>query len=1681
MNFGGGASLSIGTWLQNVGALNLTGNGDHLTIGGRLTNTGAINIGGVNLGGATLVTAATLQNSGSLVVQGAVSSPIGATLKIAGAAASTLTGAVRVGGDGLIQFGSGVIASIGVGATLELDGASAKITTGGATVSALGQLASNNGTLILQGDSGYGAGGVTLKTSVGFINNGVFQVDTGSNDGASSITFGGVLTNHGTVNVGATDLFAATTVQATGLVNGGALVVQGNAAAGSNIKALLNITGAAASTLTGNVRVSGDGIIAYGSGAITAIQSGSSLELDGAGARITTGAGGASALAQLTTNNGQLSLHGASGYGAGGASLTTTTGFLNNGAVSLDFYNQEGGSKLSLGGVLTNNGTVTIGNSALSASTTVSATGLANSGQLLLQGNIASTATQRALLDITGAASSTLSGSVRVSGDAEILFASGGISTVLIGSSLELDGAKASIVSGAHSALTTLTQNNGSLILQGDSGYGAGGAALTTSAGFVNNGLFSVDSANNDGASVARFAGKFANHGSTTIGNVSLAASTTVIATALDNSGALVLQGNIASGASQRALLDITGAAASALTGQVRVSGDAVIEFGSGEITAILNGSTLELDGAGAQIETAGGASSALAQLTSNNGELLLQGGGGNGAGGAGLTTTVNFTNNGELWVDPYINDSGSAATFGGALINNNSVIIGETYLSANTTVTAATLVNNGVLTVQGNYASAATQQATLQLTGAAAAALTGNVRVSGDGLIEFGSGVITSIASGAALELDGAGARILTGNGASSALAKLSVNYGSFVLQGDTGNGAGGARVATLSFTNDGSLSIDAQGGDGGSSATFSGIWTNNGATVIGQANLATSTTVKATNFVNNGALTLQGNSSIGSTIQASIIAYNAAPTAITGSVRISGDALLEYASGLIASVAGSSSLELDGAEARITTGGTTASALSHLAVNDDLLTLRGNCVYGLGGATLATTVAFVNNGILSIDLQSGDGASAASFGGTVTNYETIAIGNTSLSSSTTISAVGLVNDGSLTLQGNVSNGSTDQATLKIVGATASVVQGPIRVGGDALLQFGGGAITTVAGASSLEIDGAEARITSGNATSSALTKLSENEGSYQLQGNSSYGAGGATWATTTAFANDGTFSVDVGSFDGASSATIAGVLTNDLTINIGNVNLSAVTTVKAAGLVNNGSLALQGNVSNGSPDLATLIIAGAAWTVSQGAVRVGGDAVLEFGSGLITTIAGGGDLELDGAGARITRVNATTSALTALSANYGSLVLQGNSAFGGGGAVLTTATAFTNGGQLLVDNGSGDGGSSVTFAGTLTNNAAVVIGQGNLSATTTVKVAGLVNNGSLTLQGNVSGGATDQAILNDTGAATSVTNGPIRIGGDAVLEFGSGGVTTISNAGSLELDGANARVTTSGTAMSALSTLTSNNGALVLVGNSYEGAGGATLTTNSAFTNYGSLMVDAGGGDGSSLETFGGTLTNYGTTVIGNTALSGLTTVTAAGLVNVNSLALFGSNGAQSQLVVHGAASNTGSLNINVDGEINVTGGNAFTQTAGSTVVYGTLVASTINANGGLITFYSGIGAGDGISTMNIGANGELEFASNVDSSHSATFTGATGTLALDDLLGFAGQVSNFASYDVIDLLGVAATGFGYAGGASGGVLTLTGPGGTLGTLAFKGAYTSANFQLTSDGQGGTDVRHL
>jgi hypothetical protein len=318
----GAASLTVAGNLNDQGALAIDASGDGggaVKIGGSLTNTGAMTIG-TSLSASTIVTASGLANSGSITVQGTPGGTVWATLDITGAAPPTATGTTRIGGDGLLEFGSGVIQTIGLGASFELDGIRTQ-------APALSGLSSNLGTLILRGDISNGPGGAGMTTTTGLTNSGTLYVDAYSGDGASRLTIGGTLTNTGTVDIGngSLDIFNQygyrfnTWVTASGLVSSGSITVQGYSSAVNPALAVLDISGAAPSTLTGSVSLIGDAMLEFGSGGITSIGHGASFTLTGAQARASIGGGGSnSALSGLNSNAGTIDLEGWSTLGYGG-------------------------------------------------------------------------------------------------------------------------------------------------------------------------------------------------------------------------------------------------------------------------------------------------------------------------------------------------------------------------------------------------------------------------------------------------------------------------------------------------------------------------------------------------------------------------------------------------------------------------------------------------------------------------------------------------------------------------------------------------------------------------------------------------------------------------------------------------------------------------------------------------------------------------------------------------------------------------------------------------------------------------------------------------------------------------------------------------------------------------------------------------------------------------------------------------------------------------------------------------------------------------------------------------------------------------------------------------------------------------------------------------------------------
>jgi hypothetical protein len=210
----------------------------------------------------------------------------------------------------------------------------------------------------------------------------------------------------------------------------------------------------------------------------------------------------------------------------------------------------------------------------------------------------------------------------------------------------------------------------------------------------------------------------------------------------------------------------------------------------------------------------------------------------------AGTNKVTTFLNNsGSLFVDDVAGNGGTTLNIGGALTNGTnitsaSLTIGNSTLSAKTTVTAASLSNGSRGTI--NVTGSSTSQALLNVSGAAgfgaAGVLTGAVSLGNSGTpsandesaIEFGSGQITSLANSAQLHLYGNQAFIedstaLGKNSALSGLASIGTSA-TFDLESQV------AVSTTGALARHGTIDLDQTFGVGGSTLKVAGALSNSG-----------------------------------------------------------------------------------------------------------------------------------------------------------------------------------------------------------------------------------------------------------------------------------------------------------------------------------------------------------------------------------------------------------------------------------------------------------------------------------------------------------------------------------------------------------------------------------------------------------------------------------------------------------------------------------------------------------------------------------------------------------------------------------------------------------------------------------------------------------------------------------
>ena len=207
LSFESAGTNTVTTFLDNTGFLYVdhsAGEGGTTLNIGTLTNSHRIWIGNPTLSAPDEVTAASLDNTGGIGLNG--SSADQSLLDVTGAAgfgtAGTLTGNVLLGQNGLnddsaIEFLSGQISTIAASSELTLSGSSAFIedSTALGSNSALTDLTDIAGSLTL-------VNGASVSTTGALTNSGFLGLDNNYAQGGSTLSIGGALTNTGTLDIG---------------------------------------------------------------------------------------------------------------------------------------------------------------------------------------------------------------------------------------------------------------------------------------------------------------------------------------------------------------------------------------------------------------------------------------------------------------------------------------------------------------------------------------------------------------------------------------------------------------------------------------------------------------------------------------------------------------------------------------------------------------------------------------------------------------------------------------------------------------------------------------------------------------------------------------------------------------------------------------------------------------------------------------------------------------------------------------------------------------------------------------------------------------------------------------------------------------------------------------------------------------------------------------------------------------------------------------------------------------------------------------------------------------------------------------------------------------------------------------------------------------------------------------
>jgi hypothetical protein len=422
----------------------------------------------------------------------------------------------------------------------------------------------------------------------------------------------------------------------------------------------------------------------------------------------------------------------------------------------------------------------------------------------------------------------------------------------------------------------------------------------------------------------------------------------------------------------------------------------------------------------------------------------------------------------------------------------------------------------------------------------------------------------------------------------------------------------------------------------------------------------------------------------------------FGAAGT-LRGYVRLAGDSAIEFASGEITRLANDAQLHLYGNDAFIEDG----TALGSNSALTGLASIgRGARLDLEDGASVSTTGSLVNDGDLYLDVNTGDGGSSLTVGGTLTNSHYLFIGFgyfPPLSAPDVVTAAAIDNTGVVQLLAFGASQALLDVTSSAGFGAAGVLSGNVYVSGDSAIEFASGEITRLAANSSLELVGSDAFVQDRTAlgSNSALTGLSS------IGANAFFDLeNGAAVPTTGGLVNDHSVLLDINDDAGGSSLTVAGALTSSDYLGMGNTTLSASDKLTVASLDNTGTIQLLGHGAN----FAALNVSGA--TTNKGSFQLYTDTEELAGAvdGKESFSLSTSNLQFNSsvsAGQTITEAGADALTLEQAQNFHGTI-----SGFGAGDTIDAANSLFSGTTLFFVENSGGTEGTLTLHDGGLTAN---------------------------------------------------------------------------------------------------------------------------------------------------------------------------------------------------------------------------------------------------------------------------------------------------------------------------------------------------------------------------------------